>query len=145
MCQYAPRPTRWCRWVPHVVVKRASAFGGKHQRWPHADNPAPTGGTNVSVAHINVHAMITIRFQRQQVDPALQSHIRNRMPGLQWVGILTCRGHNTLRFQIEKTFSIAKWNLHCSLTVYFANFRIFQSYGLSWNEILKNWAYIRHV
>ena len=33
--QCAPWPTRWCRWVPHVVGKRASAFGGKHQRWPH--------------------------------------------------------------------------------------------------------------
>ena len=30
--QCAPRPMRWCRWVPHVVGKRASAFGGKHQR-----------------------------------------------------------------------------------------------------------------
>ena len=33
--QCAPRPTRWCRWVPHVIGKRASAFGGKHQRYPH--------------------------------------------------------------------------------------------------------------
>ena len=33
--QCAPRPTWWCRWVPHVVGKRASAFGGKHQRCPH--------------------------------------------------------------------------------------------------------------
>ena len=33
--QCVPRPTRWCRWVPHIVGKRASAFGGKHQRCPH--------------------------------------------------------------------------------------------------------------
>ena len=33
--QCAPWPTRWCRWVPHVVGKRASAFGGRHQRCPH--------------------------------------------------------------------------------------------------------------
>ena len=77
----APRPTRWCHWVPHVVGKRASAFGVKHQWWPHADNPAPTGGTNISVAHINAHVTITPRFRRRQVDPALQAHIGNRTPG----------------------------------------------------------------
>ena len=60
-CQCAPQPTRWCRWVPHVVGKRASAFGGKHQRCPHQipSNCAHPKATDILAPVATAHKQVT--------------------------------------------------------------------------------------
>ena len=95
----------------------------------YANNPSPTGGTNVSVAHINAHATITPRFRRRQVDPALQSHIGNRTPGLQWVGPHV--GGTTIyifkqrkRFQLQSEISIVRTSLCILQTLGFFNLMV---------------------